>query len=175
MLAPIDHSTPVRRFSANVSQLMQAKQMALLDGLSALMNDADALLALVPPEALATRSASYTRHLVCADEHGSYSAMLLVWHPGQHSPVHGHKTWCTYKVLQGTLTEHHYHWNDADGLAEPRGAVQRRSGDVVSAPAGLTAIHRLGNESETVAVSLHVYGVERDRIATHVNLLVQAA
>ena len=41
------------------------------------------------------------------------------------------------------------------------------------AAAGLDQIHKLGNPGTRPAISIHVYGVERDRIATHVNRAVE--
>ncbi|CFN60358.1 Predicted metal-dependent enzyme of the double-stranded beta helix superfamily [Bordetella pertussis] len=41
--------------------------------------------------------------------------------------------------------------------------------------AGLDAIHRLRNVGAGTAISLHVYGVEGDRVATHVNRIARAA
>ncbi|CPM31457.1 Predicted metal-dependent enzyme of the double-stranded beta helix superfamily [Bordetella pertussis] len=47
--------------------------------------------------------------------------------------------------------------------------------DCVASLAGLDAIHRLRNVGAGTAISLHVYGVEGDRVATHVNRIARAA
>lgn len=114
----------------------------------------------------------YRRHLLLADPHGRYAAAALVWHPGQASPVHGHHTWCGYAVLEGTLTETLYAWDDGADCAIPVRTHARDAGAVSYVRAGLTAIHRLANASMRPAISLHVYGVDGGRIATHVNRLV---
>ncbi|ESJ25177.1 cysteine dioxygenase [Cupriavidus sp. HPC(L)] len=147
-------------------------------------DDADALLALLPAAARAGSPDGYTRHLVYADPMARFSAMLLVWRPGQASPVHGHRTWCAYRVLQGTLYEQHYRWDEAAQLARPSGGVMRESGAVFSVPAGLGHIHSLGHPgrameqghgaADDIAISLHLYGVEAAQIATGVNLPVAA-
>jgi predicted metal-dependent enzyme (double-stranded beta helix superfamily) len=133
-------------------------------------------LAALPPELLAEPRDTYVRHLAYADPQGAYSVVYLIWWPGQYSPVHGHRTWCTYRVLRGTLAEEHFRW-DADAQAAlPCGRIARREGDVVAAPPGLGQIHRLGNDGSAgpaPAVSLHVYGVARDAIATGVNHVVR--
>lgn len=137
--------------------------------------DDDALLALLSDQQRAGSPDGYTRHLIHADPLARFSAMLLVWRPGQASPVHGHRTWCAYRVLQGTLRERHYRW-DADGrVARLTGSVVREAGDVFSVPAGLGHVHALGNDGPSVAISLHLYGVDAERIATGVNLLVDTA
>ena len=139
---------------------------------AASLPDPDTLLASLPPGALEGSPENYTRHLVYADPYERFSVMVLVWRPGQHSPVHGHRTWCAYRVLRGTLSERHYRWNPDNRTATQVGAVTRELGDTFSVPAGLQHIHALGNDSHAVAVSLHIYGVDQDRIATGVNLLV---
>lgn len=150
----------------------------------ACLGDADALLALLPAAARAGSPDGYTRYLVYADPMARFSAMLLVWRPGQASPVHGHRTWCAYRVLQGTLVERHYRWDEAAQVARPSGSVMREPGAVFSVPAGLGHIHSLGHpgrrmdagdgEPDDIAISLHLYGVEAAQIATGVNLLVEA-
>ncbi|CAG9183491.1 hypothetical protein LMG23992_05001 [Cupriavidus laharis] len=135
--------------------------------------DADTLLACLPPGALLGNPHSYARHLVYADPLARFSAMLLVWRPGQSSPVHGHRTWCAYRVLRGTLSERHYQWDPATQRATQTGSAERRAGATFSVPAGLQHIHALGNASDAIAVSLHLYGVDQDQISTGVNLLVE--
>lgn len=117
----------------------------------------------------------YRRHLLIADPHGRYAAAALVWQPGQASPVHGHHTWCGYAVLDGTLHETLYEWDGDTQCAAPVRAHMRAAGAVSYVRAGLTAIHRLANTSSRPALSLHVYGVHGEQIATHVNRLVEAA
>lgn len=157
--------------SGMASTLAQTARMVAAE-VAAGLPDTETLLASLPPGALEGSPDTYTRHLVYADPYERFSVMLLIWRPGQHSPVHGHRTWCAYRVLHGTLSERHYRWNPETRTATQVGAVTRAAGDTFSVPAGLQHIHALGNDSDAVAVSLHIYGVEQDRIATGVNLLV---
>jgi len=132
--------------------------------------------ALLRPEQYAGGPHGYCRHLLAADPRGRYAIASLVWQPGQASPVHGHRTWCGYAVIDGALTETLYRW-DADGqravetLRQPRERGAASYGD-----AGRGAIHRLVNPADagTRAVSIHVYGVAGEAIATHVNDLLAA-
>ena len=96
---------------------------------AASLPDADTLLASLPAGALEGSPDNYTRHLVYADPFERFSVMVLVWRPGQHSPVHGHRTWCAYRVLHGTLAERHYRWNPESRTAAQVGAVTREVGD----------------------------------------------
>lgn len=174
MLSPASN-TPVGSLSFGMERVLEDTQARLLSGVRHTLETAENLTSLVPTSAITSRSESYTRHLIYSDPLGMYSAMLLVWHPGHHSPVHGHQTWCAYKVLRGALTERHYEWDSEGGAAIERARVLRHPGDIVSARAGLSAIHRLGNDTEEVAISLHIYGVERERISSHVNIVLKEA
>ncbi|PCE28508.1 cysteine dioxygenase family protein [Burkholderia ubonensis] len=120
----------------------------------------------------------YCRHLLAADPSGRYAIVSLVWRPGQMSPVHGHRTWCGYTVLDGTLTETLYDWDEATGLATDARRHAREAGAVSFVRAGAHGIHQLGHAGaagDAPAVSLHVYGVPGEQIATHVNDLVRVA
>ena len=116
---------------------------------------------------------TYRRHLLAADPHGRYAIAALVWQPGQASPIHAHQTWCGYAVLEGTLSETVYEWCDTQRCASETRTHPRASGAVSFVRAGRGGIHRLGNASDAVAVSLHIYGVEGSQIATHVNDLLE--
>lgn len=125
------------------------------------------------PQALREGSPQgYTRHVAYADPYGRFTMAYLIWRPGQFSPVHGHRAWCAYRVLQGELSETHYRWDAALQTALKTGHATRRPDDVVTASSGLRQIHRLGNNGEQTAISLHIYGVRQADIATGVNLLV---
>jgi len=115
---------------------------------------------------------TYSRHVLHADPQGRFTVVALVWPPGQSSPVHAHYTWCAYRVLSGVLTETHYAWDAAGGHAYTFNSISRTAGQSVCGHAGLELIHRLGNASRDdsePAVSLHVYGIDSERVSTHVN------
>ncbi len=112
--------------------------------------------------------ASYTRHLLHADARGLFSIMAIVWSPGQGSPVHAHQTWCAVGVYAGELTESHYRVAPGDAFPVRTGSVRHGEGDSCfdSAHHG---IHRIANESDRLAISIHIYGVGADQILTGVN------
>jgi predicted metal-dependent enzyme (double-stranded beta helix superfamily) len=117
----------------------------------------------------------YARHVLYADPVGRFTVIAIVWSPGQFSPPHAHHTWCAYVVYEGELQETVFSWNDAASRAEPLRTETRRAGYNCYAEAGLDQIHKLGNSGTRTAISIHAYGVESDRIATHVNRLVETA
>jgi predicted metal-dependent enzyme (double-stranded beta helix superfamily) len=148
---------------------------AFAQGIRAALELASADAALITPaqrEACATR---YRRHLIAACPSGRYTAAALVWLPGQASPIHAHQTWCGYAVLQGTLTETLYRWDAAREGATVLRAHAREAGAVAFGGRGRAGIHRLSRAIDDMAgpcISLHVYGVPAERIATGVNDIV---
>jgi predicted metal-dependent enzyme (double-stranded beta helix superfamily) len=124
------------------------------------------------PDLLAGRDCSchpdrYARHLL--GEGASHAVVALVWRPGQLSPIHAHKTWCALAVHRGTMTEHHF----APG--EPPRPIAARllpSGATSHGQAGPELIHRLGNCSAEVAVTIHAYGVAYACFAEELNLIL---
>ena len=129
---------------------------------------------LVPEQARRAQPGSYARHLLHADPQGRFSIVALAWGPGQFSPVHAHHTWCSYAVVSGTLTETTYEYDARSGIATPLASEELGFGASRFEYAGLSAVHKLGNAGDNVAVSLHIYGIDGPRIATHVNRLVHA-
>jgi len=134
-----------------------------------------ALASLVPPAQRAGNPAGYARHLLYADPLGRFSVVALVWLPGQRTPVHAHYTWCAYRVAEGALREDRYRWNPQRGEAELAETVGRTAGQTGCGHAGYEQIHRLGNAGQGPALSIHVYGIDAERVATHVNRLAAAA
>src|SRR5690606_30003978 len=118
---------------------------------------------------------TYLRHIAYSDPQGTFTVFYLVWRPGQATPVHGHKTWCAYRVLQGELQETHYQWDAAACVAGQEGGALRRPRDVATATPGLHQIYRLRNAGDRVAISLHIYGVAQADAQSGVTQLVPAA
>jgi predicted metal-dependent enzyme (double-stranded beta helix superfamily) len=115
----------------------------------------------------------YARHVIYADPFGRFTILAIVWGPGQFSPPHAHDTWCAYAVYDGPLHETGYALDASGTRAKAICAAVRNPGYSCLAGAGFDQIHRLGNAGTKPAISIHVYGVERERIATHVNRVLE--
>jgi predicted metal-dependent enzyme (double-stranded beta helix superfamily) len=139
------------------------------------LDEAHALAYCLPPDILAGRPGGYTRHLLACDPAGRFAAAAIVWRPGQYTAVHGHQTWCGFRIVQGVLSEEWFKWDAPTQRAVHDGERWCAAGDASFVPAGLGGIHRIANWGPHNAVSFHVYGVRADDIATSVNLLVEAA
>jgi predicted metal-dependent enzyme (double-stranded beta helix superfamily) len=117
----------------------------------------------------------YARHVIYADPAGRFTVLAIVWGSGQFSAPHAHHTWCGYAVHDGTLEETLFAWNAEPGRAQPLRTERRPPGYKCFAGPGLEQIHKLGNPGSSPAISIHVYGVDREHIATGVNRMVQTA
>jgi 3-mercaptopropionate dioxygenase len=120
---------------------------------------------LLTPAQLAGDPAGYQTHLLHAEPDGSFSVTVMVWLPGQETPVHDHLTWCVTAVLQGT--EYEEIFASRDGYLE----VIARNENPVGAVSGFAPpgdIHRVRNMGSGTAVSMHVYGTDISRVGSSI-------
>ncbi len=122
----------------------------------------------LPPERRRASHENYARHLIYADPGNRFSILALIWDRGQMSPIHGHHCWCAVGVYRGLLTETYYRASMGGEALVETGSARHAVGESTFDPSG-AGIHRIGNYSGVLAISLHVYGVGADRIATGVN------
>jgi len=101
--------------------------------------------------------AGYQTHVIHVEPGGSFSIAVMVWRPGQVTPIHDHVSWCVTGVMQGTEYEEIFapgpggqHLTEVIRRQNPPGTVAG------FAPPG--DIHRVRNCGSGIAVSLHVYG-----------------
>ena len=115
--------------------------------------------------------AGYQTHLLHAEPDGSFSVTVMVWLPGQQTPIHDHLAWCVTAVLQGTEYEEIF---APEPAAAGRGAALRviaRNENPVGAVAGFAPpgdIHRVTNSGAGAAVSMHVYGTDISRVGSSI-------
>lgn len=107
----------------------------------------------------------YSRNLVHAAPDGSLSLYVIVWQPGQWTPVHDHGSWGVVGVLDGVLEERSYVRLSPDRGAD-EGIELVRGGVILLGRRAVTSfvpnpdhIHVTGVPAERgPAVSLHLYG-----------------
>jgi predicted metal-dependent enzyme (double-stranded beta helix superfamily) len=120
---------------------------------------------LLAREQLAGDPSGYQTHLLYVEPDGSFSVTVMVWLPGQETPVHDHLSWCVTAVLRGAEYEEVYAI-DGDHLR-----VVARNQNPVGAVSGFAPpgdIHRVRNDGPGVAVSMHVYGTDISRVGSSV-------
>jgi predicted metal-dependent enzyme (double-stranded beta helix superfamily) len=158
---------------AEIDAACDSPPAAKKDRIIAALEAAVAQVELLTPDQRMPQSSCYARHLMHSDPAGRYSIVAIVWNAGQFSPPHAHHTWCAYAVCENVLEETLYAWDAASAAAQPVRKEVRSPGYGCFAHSGLDQIHRLGNSGSRPAISIHVYGVERERVGTHVNRVVQ--
>ena len=85
------------------------------------------------------------------------SQLVLVWSPGKGSPIHDHgNAHCLMKILKGNLTETRYEFPESDQPSPMKKKQVRVYGeDSVAYMADELGVHRVINEGDDFAVSLH--------------------
>jgi predicted metal-dependent enzyme (double-stranded beta helix superfamily) len=166
-------SPEIARLAGRVAAAVPLAPEAMGREMRAALREATAAPGWLAPERRRASHENYARHLIYADPDDRFSILAIVWDRGQMSPIHGHHCWCAVGVYQGMLTETYYRAG-ADGQPVETGSARHAVGESIFDSSG-TGIHRIGNYSGVLAVSLHVYGVAQDRISTHVNRLYPAA
>lgn len=141
---------------------------AMAREIQAALREATADTAWLPAERRRVNHDNYARHLLHADPGGRFSILALVWDRGQRSPIHSHYCWCAVGVYEGRLTETWYREGASGGPPVLVGSAVRDASWPSFEPAA-AGIHRLANDSNTVAVSLHVYGIGKDGVSSGVN------
>jgi predicted metal-dependent enzyme (double-stranded beta helix superfamily) len=164
----------LERLAGRVGAAVALPPDAMAREITSALREATAAPGWLPPERRRASHDNYARHLLYGDPAGRYSILAIVWDHGQMSPVHGHHCWCAVGVYDGLLTETRYRENGAGGPLAPVQVTRRGAGSSSFDPAA-SAIHRIANDSGALAVSLHVYGVGKDRISTGVNRIFPTA
>jgi predicted metal-dependent enzyme (double-stranded beta helix superfamily) len=128
-----------------------------------------ALPDLIPPRYRVGDPSSYRQHVVHTEEDGSVSVVVLVWEPGQRTPIHDHVAWCVAGVYEGAETEQQFELRGSGDTLHlvPRGERVNPAGTAVGfAPPG--DIHLVSNTGRSAVVSVHVYGADISRLGTSV-------
>jgi predicted metal-dependent enzyme (double-stranded beta helix superfamily) len=105
---------------------------------------------------------TYTQSLVYVAPDRSFSVVALTWGPGAQTCIHDHAGWCAVAVYEGVEHERRYRLDsDARGsyLVET-GTQSLELGRTIGMVADGLDIHRVGNYSSDVTISLHVYGLD---------------
>ena len=126
---------------------------------------------LLTPEQRSLNGKDYEKHEVFLCPNDEFSVLSVVWPAGIYSPIHDHKTWCTFGVFDGVIQETRYRADPINpgGLDVIRTEkVERITGDVAHLPVGGGDIHCMHNPTDRAAVSVHVYGGNSVKIGPNV-------
>lgn len=112
----------------------------------------------------------YKQHILHVEPDGSFSIVALVWLPGQETPIHDHVSWCVVGVHEGQEYATNYEVRSGEG--DERWLVE--SGNEVSPPGSTCAltppgdIHKVVNNGDVLAISLHVYGADIGKLGSSI-------
>ena len=108
----------------------------------------------------------YRRHLLYAAEDCSFSILAIVWNPDQRTPVHGHSAWGAAGVYEGNpYCESYSICEDPKQVMNLRHDLTLRlqPGALATVEPGIDDAHRIGNDSNSRCITVHIYG--RDLLA----------
>ncbi|HXU44546.1 MAG TPA: cysteine dioxygenase family protein [Thermoanaerobaculia bacterium] len=124
----------------------------------------------LPERCLKPAAERYARHLLHRSPEHGYTAVVMVWGPGQRTGLHDHSgMWCVEGVVEGELQITRYERFE-DGESGGEGPYRFEECERIAACAGSSGslippheYHVLANEStERAAITLHVYGGEME-------------
>ncbi|GHF30230.1 hypothetical protein GCM10017044_27020 [Kordiimonas sediminis] len=127
---------------------------------------ADALKVAIPGldiDALCTEPVNengYSRNVLYTDPNGRFSILGLKWYPGAETPIHGHNAWGCVGVLSGTVQCETYDYCCDSKSVHSTGLVTGTPGVVATVNPNPEGIHRIFNDSDTPATTLHIYGLD---------------
>jgi predicted metal-dependent enzyme (double-stranded beta helix superfamily) len=94
----------------------------------------------------------------------SFSLQVFVWPPSTETKIHDHSSWGVYCCVVGSVLEERYERLD-DGSRSDHASLRKiwqllwtREDGASSVLPHDGGIHRVGNPSDSVAISVHLYG-----------------
>ncbi|MBA3823848.1 MAG: cysteine dioxygenase family protein [Ktedonobacterales bacterium] len=125
---------------------------------------------LLSPEQRVSLPDRYCPNLITVAPSGAFSVVALVWRPGQQTAIHDHICWCIVGVLEGLERETRYHLRGND--AGERWLAPAEEEFMAPGVTGILLppdenIHRVCNAGEDVAISLHIYGADLERVTSY--------
>jgi predicted metal-dependent enzyme (double-stranded beta helix superfamily) len=94
----------------------------------------------------------------------SYSLQVFAWPPGSATRIHDHSSWGAFCCVVGSVLEERYERIDDGSLPDHASLerlwrlVWRREDGISTVLPYEGGIHRVGNQSEEPAISVHLYG-----------------
>jgi predicted metal-dependent enzyme (double-stranded beta helix superfamily) len=105
----------------------------------------------------------YVAHSYGGEDH-TYSLQVFIWPPSTETKIHDHSTWGVYCCAVGSVLEERYERLD-DGSRLDHARLKKIRQRMWSKEDGASSvlphdggIHRVGNPSDSLAISVHLYG-----------------
>jgi predicted metal-dependent enzyme (double-stranded beta helix superfamily) len=163
---------PLARFIDSVETMRESREGEVLahdvaDALEMLLTEPDWLLS----EQREGWPDRFRTHVIHVAPDGGFSIVVVVWQPGQTTPVHDHVSWCVVGVYEGEEEEIGYRLYEGNGgrfLVEHEVEVAQ-PGQVTTLLPPEEDIHRVTNAGTGKAISVHVYGADIGRLGSSIN------
>ena len=131
---------------------------------------------LLTPEQRSLNGQDYEKHEVFLCPNDEFSVLSVVWPAGIYSPIHDHKTWCTFGIIEGEIREIIYEENksarcDATAIS----SIDHRVGSTAHMTINESNIHCMHNPGADPAVTIHVYGGNSKKIGANVDKIYAAS
>lgn len=103
----------------------------------------------------------YCRKLLYTHPSGFFSVLQLKWLPGAETPVHGHNAWGCVGVVSGKIGCETYDAaaDEPNGVLS-NGVIEAGTGAIATVDPNPKGIHRLFNPTDSVATTIHIYGMD---------------
>lgn len=148
---------------ALASEPLEAGQLALIKpALVTLLRSPDWL----PASHRRPREDRYAQYPVYVAPDNSFSVVSFVWKPGQWTPIHDHTVWGVIGIYQGV--ERTEVFEKQQGRYVITRTIDSQVGEVGAVSPEIGDVHRVGNVSDDVSISIHVYGGNIGEIERHV-------
>ncbi|MAS81886.1 MAG: hypothetical protein CMF45_04290 [Legionellales bacterium] len=157
----------LKTVSALISTFPLSEVPSLIaDYLPALMACPD----LLTPEQRSLNGREYQKHEIFLCPNDAFSVLSVVWPAGIYSPIHDHKTWCTFGVIEGEIREIIYEEDkSASCNAVAVSSVEHCAASTAHLTTNKSNIHCMHNPGSDPAVTIHVYGGNFKKIGANVN------
>lgn len=168
MSAPVNPNPEIARFvracqEALASETLEAAQLALIKpALVTLLRSPDWL----PASHRRSREDRYAQYPVYIAPDNKLSVVSFVWKPGQWTPIHDHTVWGLVGIYQGLERTEVY--EKQQGKYVLTRIIDSQAGEVGAVSPEIGDVHRVGNVSDDVSISIHVYGGNIGEIERHV-------
>lgn len=128
-----------------------------LEAARAVLRDLVRMPALLDGMPLARVPGGYARTQLYGD--GRITVLALTWAPGAVTPIHDHHCSCCFGVVSGAIRETWFRALD-DRRAIMTGSRLRGPADVACMLPTGPNLHRMTNEGDAEAVTIHLYGFD---------------
>lgn len=99
---------------------------------------------------------NYTRNLISTD-YNNYTLILICWNPKRESPIHNHPCQgCWFRIIKGNIYEKLFTITPKDNYLSIVEEKHYKEGDV-SFIDDTIALHKVGNLTDEIAMTLHLY------------------